>query len=78
MNCVSFHPDGQSVVTGSWDAALCIWDVSTRKRKAVSETWLERERGRKRGEGERGGEIEKDREGRQMERGRREREGGGE
>ena len=26
----------QGVREGGWDGALCIWDVSTRKRKAVS------------------------------------------
>ena len=39
VNCVSFHPLDESVVTGCWDAALYIWDISLRKRKAVSRTW---------------------------------------
>ena len=32
INCVSFHPEGQLVVVGSWDAILRIWDTFNQKR----------------------------------------------
>ena len=36
VNCVSFHPEGQLIVSGSWDATLKIWDVFHKTKKAVS------------------------------------------
>ena len=36
VNCVSFHPEGQLIVSGSWDSTLKIWDVFHKTKKAVS------------------------------------------
>jgi WD40 repeat protein len=27
FNCIAFHPELETVVTGGWDATLKIWDV---------------------------------------------------
>ncbi|XP_064601394.1 LOW QUALITY PROTEIN: telomerase protein component 1-like [Liolophura sinensis] len=35
INCVSFHPEDESVVTGGWDSTLKIWDIFNRRRKAI-------------------------------------------
>ena len=35
INCVDFHPEGDFVVTGSWDASLKIWDVFNKKKIKV-------------------------------------------
>ena len=36
INCVCWHPDDSLVVTGAWDAAIRIFDVYNKVRKAVS------------------------------------------
>lgn len=35
VNSVSFHPEGQLIVTGQWDTTIAIWDVFHKTRKAV-------------------------------------------
>lgn len=35
LNCVSFHPEGQLVVVGSWDSTLRIWDTLNLKKVKI-------------------------------------------
>ena len=35
INCVSFHPEGQLIVVGSWDSRLTIWDTYNTKKLKV-------------------------------------------
>ncbi|XP_071492969.1 telomerase protein component 1-like [Diadema antillarum] len=35
IGCLSYHPDGKLLVTGSWDSTLKIWDVFNKKRVAI-------------------------------------------
>ncbi|XP_063952437.1 telomerase protein component 1-like isoform X2 [Lytechinus pictus] len=35
ISCLSYHPEGKLLVTGSWDATLKIWDTFNKKRVAI-------------------------------------------
>lgn len=40
VNSVSFHPEGQLIVTGQWDTTIAIWDVFHKTRKAVRHLFI--------------------------------------
>ncbi|XP_030829174.1 telomerase protein component 1 [Strongylocentrotus purpuratus] len=35
ISCLSYHPEGKLLVTGSWDSTLKIWDTFNKKRVAI-------------------------------------------
>ncbi|HEX3086797.1 MAG TPA: hypothetical protein VHP99_19825, partial [Pyrinomonadaceae bacterium] len=35
ISSVCFSPDGASILSGSWDETVCLWDVRTRKARML-------------------------------------------